>query len=89
MYMQSLRKTLYPSYDQLDQMLKQTTLSFSMELTGPKVSDSGTIKTVHQSKMTHNSEKKPLVYDFSSFKALSHYQMQSSQRHSEVDRAGN
>ena len=70
-------------------MLKQTTLSISMELTDPKVSDSGTIKTVHQSKISHNLEKKPLVYDFSSFEALSHYQMQSSQRHNEVDRAGN
>lgn len=88
MYMQALRNTLYPSYNQLDQMLKQTTLSNSMELADPKASDSGTINTVHQSKMTHNSEKNPLVYDFSSFKALSHYQMQSSQRHSEVHRAG-
>ena len=73
MHMQALRNTLYPSYDQLDQMLKQTTLSISMELTDPKVSDSGTIKTVHPSKITHNLEKKPLVYDFSSFEALSHY----------------
>lgn len=72
---QALRSTLYPIYDQLDQMSKQTTLSNLMELTDPKVSDSGTLRLCHWSKMTHNSKKKPLVYDFSNFKALSHYQM--------------
>ena len=72
---QALRNTLYPIYDQLDQMSKQTILSNLMELTDPKVSDSGTLRLCHRSKMTQNSEKKPLVYDFSNFKALSHYQM--------------
>ena len=40
------QNTLYPSYEQLGQMLKQSTLFNFTELTDLKVGDSGTIKTV-------------------------------------------